>query len=463
MNRIKSKSAAALAAALALVLSAPAHAVSWSGNDGWEVHYSGFVNLFYNQLNFENPDGTNEEDSALLNEGLLPSFHTMKAKSPTVNGLTGTSQITFAVDTSTDKGVNLNKGEAGAACCSPGTDTLIDLREVFFNVEGGFGTFSVGRTLALFQRQAILKDITLFGVGGMADPDANGTGLGRIGAGYVYPDFRARFLWQSNEVNGFQASLGVFQPRETGSAALNSSTTTTTSTNVNLLTSPQNLAITGTAGSDPITVTGATINQITTTMTPVAGELETDIPMFQGEVTMNADMGGAAFNAWAGFLWQQAEVLGGVYDGEEFTSLGGNVGGQLSMAGLTMTASYYRGQGLGTLFMQQADSIGCIGGADAKQCSEAENHGGYGQVTYMIPHGGDSKTTLGVSWGYSETEVDKAANGWTKDQINKGYSGGVYHDVNSWLKLIVEYNNYEYRNLLTRDVQGASLGAFMFW
>ena len=46
-----------------------------------------------------------------------------------------------------------------------GTGSNIDMREVFFNVSGDFGTISVGRTLALFQRQAILKDLTLFGMG----------------------------------------------------------------------------------------------------------------------------------------------------------------------------------------------------------------------------------------------------------------------------------------------------------
>ena len=35
----------------------------------------------------------------------------------------------------------------------------IDMREVFFNVEGSFGTISAGRTLSLYQRQAILQDI----------------------------------------------------------------------------------------------------------------------------------------------------------------------------------------------------------------------------------------------------------------------------------------------------------------
>ena len=172
---------AAVLSTLALVgaLSMPTNAaVVLGGADGWEVSYGGFINLFYTQSDFEYMDGSSE-DSAHLNEGLLPSFHTMVVKTPEVNGLTGTGQITFAVDASNNKAGRLNKNKLFS------TDSNIDMREVFFNVSGDFGTISVGRTLALFQRQAILKDITLFGMGAMVGPDSSGTGLGRIGFGYV--------------------------------------------------------------------------------------------------------------------------------------------------------------------------------------------------------------------------------------------------------------------------------------
>ena len=459
----------------ASLLSVPAHAVSWSGSDGWEVHYTGFVNLFYNQLDFSPNDQGNgkDEDSSLLNEGLLPSFHTMKAKSPTVNGLTGTSQITFAIDTSTDKSVNLNKSGAGG-------DDLIDLREVFFNVEGSFGTISVGRTLALYQRQAILKDMTLFGVGGMADPDSNGTALGRIGAGYVYPDFRARFLWQSPDLHGFQVSLGVFQPRETynGQELVQTQTFRDADGNV----------ITGSLTRENLSVT-----------------TETDLPMFQGEMTFNLNQGGLEALFWGGFLYQESEVnIRGTATGsgqvsgtdttgsitltgnDDIHSFGWNVGTQMNFAGFGLTGSYYRGEGLGTLFFQPG-GVGCqgvtganitsrlerrtqgdrivVGGTTNLACGEATMHGGYLQGTYTFEHGGDSKTMLGVSWGYSSVDNEPFVHGTNADvtYTNQGYTGGVYHDVNSWLKVVGEYNTYEYEETLGQEVEGFSIGAFMFW
>src|SRR5690606_28962675 len=143
----KTKIAAAVGtAALAMTLGAPANAaISLGGDNGWEVTYGGFINLFYTQSDWDYGDGSNE-DSAHLNEGLLPAFHTFTVKSPTINGLSGTSKITFAPDSSVFKGEELIKFGAE-----------IDMREVFFNVEGSFGKISAGRTLALFQRQAILK------------------------------------------------------------------------------------------------------------------------------------------------------------------------------------------------------------------------------------------------------------------------------------------------------------------
>ena len=417
---------------LVSLLSAPAQAVTWSGSDGWEVQYNGFINLFYNQMEFEYNDGR-EESSAVLNEGLLPSFHTMKARSPTVNGLTGTSQITFAVDTSTDKGVNLNKSGEG--------DALIDLREVFFNVEGSFGTISVGRTLALYQRQSVLKDMTLFGVGGLAHPDSNGTALGRIGIGYVYPDFRARFLWQSPETHGFQTSLGVFQPREAFS-------------------------------------------------TPDGATIETDVPMFQGEMTYNnTDLANSGVNlsAWAGFIWQEATVEVPGIDAKpaitgtnaeaaaeaiaasslDVTTTGWNVGAEFGFRNFAVLGTYYNGKGLGTLFTQ--GGIGCSdpvqvrGGTNvAATCTETDNHGGYVQGTYTIPGSGESKTKLGLSWGYSGQEAEASID--FANERNRGYTMGVYHDVNSWLKVIAEYNDYDIEALAGQPkAVGFSLGAFMFW
>ena len=382
--------------ALAGVLSMPTNAaVVLGGADGWEVSYGGFINLFYTQSDF------GSEDSAHLQQGLLPSFHTMTVNTPEVNGLKGTGQITFAVDASAEKAGRLNK--AGLF----GTGPQIDMREVFFNVSGDFGTISVGRTLSLFQRQAILQDITLFGMGAMVGPDGGGTGLGRIGFGYVYPDFRTRFVYATPDMNGFQLSVGIFDPQEPGGLISN------------------------------------------------AGWMsETDTPQFQAEATFNSAFEGGSFSGWAGFLWQEQEIkaspAGGMGDVE---SVGWNIGATVSAQGFSMTGSYYDGEALGTLLFNSGGGLGF--GCDASTCEEADNDGFYVQASYTF----NGTTKIGGGYGESRQDAD-AINGKLESDL---WTVGVYHDVNSWLKVIAEYGNYSSDLLAQDDVDTFSIGGFLLW
>ena len=390
---------AAILSTLALVgaLSMPTNAaVVLGGADGWEVSYGGFINLFYTQSDF----GT--EDSAHLNEGLLPSFHTMVVKTPEVNGLTGTGQITFAVDSSAEKGSRLNKSGLF------GTTSNIDMREVFFNVAGDFGTISAGRTLALFGRQAILKDITLFGVGYLVGPDGGGTTLGRIGAGYVYPDFRTRFVYQTPDMNGFQLSVGIFDPQEPGGLIA------------------------------PATGWGS----------------ETDTPQFQAEATFNSAFEGGSFSGWAGFLWQEQEItaspMGGTGDVE---SVGWNVGASVAAQGFSMTGQYYDGEALGVILFSSGGGFGF--NCDAMGCSEADNDGFYVQAAYTF----NGTTKIGGGYGESSQSANSMNPGWESDL----WTVGVYHDVTSWLKVVAEYGNYSHDILGHDDVDTFSIGGFLLW
>jgi hypothetical protein len=382
--------AAISAAALAGAMSAPANAaIVLGGDNGWEVSYGGFINLFYTQSDFEFAGG-GSEDSSHLNEGLLPAFHTLTAKSPEIGGLKGTAQITFAPDSSGAKAKRLNKGGAE-----------IDMREVFFNVSGDFGTISAGRTLSLFQRQAILKDMTLFGMGALAGPDGGGTGLGRIGFGYVYPDFRTRFTYKTPDINGFNLEVGIFDPQETPDTAA-----------------------------------------------------ETDTPQFQAEATYTHGFEGGSFNLWFGLLWQEQEItasgLGGTGDVESF---GWNIGADLKFGGFNVVGSYYDGEALGSLLFTSANGDGFA--CNLTDCDEADNSGGYIQGSYTF----NGKTKVGVSWGYSDQD-DNAAGALDKD--NELWTVGVYHDVNSWLKVVAEYNEHN-SDTLGNEAESFSVGAFILW
>ena len=310
-----------------------------------------------------------------------------------------------------------------------GTTSNIDMREVFFNVSGDFGTISVGRTLALFQRQAILQDLTLFGMGVQLGPDGGGTGLGRIGFGYVYPDFRTRFVYQTPDMNGFQLSVGIFDPQEPGGGV-------------------------GTEAS------------------------ETDTPQFQAEATFNSAFEGGSFNAWAGFLWQEQEIIPmaavpGMDDdpmtlmvfegappvaakgGGDIESVGWNVGATVSASGFSMTGSYYDGEALGPLLFNRGGGLGF--GCNATGCKEANNDGFYVQSSYTF------NGTTKIGGGYGESTQDGDAMYGIADVQSELWTVGVYHDVNSWLKVIAEYGNYESTLLGYKDVDIFSIGGFLLW
>ncbi|HEX9805420.1 MAG TPA: porin [Alteraurantiacibacter sp.] len=422
------KFAAALGTAtLTAALCAPANAaIVLGGDNGWEVSYGGFVNLFYTQTDFEFSDGTSE-DSSHLNEGLLPAFHTLTAKSPEIGGLKGTAQITFAPDSSSNKNGRLNKGGTF------GTGDPIDMREVFFNVSGDFGTISAGRTLALFQRQAILKDMTLFGMGALAGPDGGGTGLGRIGFGYVYPDFRTRFAYKTPDINGFNLELGIFDPQE------------------------------------PL---GANI-------------AETDTPQFQMEGTYTHAFENGSFNIWLGLLWQEMEValpgIAAVPAGfaidqttglvvatpavaaipgasGDIDSFGWNIGADIKFGGFNVVGSYYSGEALGAVLFNLGggDGFSCVQTAAIQDCDEADNDGYYIQGSYTF----NGETKVGLSYGRSLQDDNSAG----APQVDSSlWTVGVYHDINSWLKVMAEYNHHESDFFGVDEADNFSIGGFMLW
>ena len=373
----KTKLAAAI---LAASVAAPASAVSWSAGD-WEVSYSGFINSF---ANYANDGATGGDDNFHLSEGLLPAFHTMKATSPATGGLTGTAQITFAPHTTTSKTVDQQSSNNGT----------IDVREVFFNVDGSFGTVSVGRTLALFQRQSILNDMTLFGVGAFSTQEGGGTTLGRIGYGYVYGDFRNRFAWKSPDMNGFAIEVGIFDPNEVNFTA------------------------------------------------------ETDTPQFQTELTYNTSFEGGSLNLWASGLYQEMTLDAG----GDVTAQGLSFGGKVAAGGLSVVATMYTGEAIGVFRTIQDASATNAFQCTGASCTEAENDGYYLQGMYNF--GG--ATTLGVSYGESMQDADSAGNSSNAHQLT---TIGVYHDVNSWLKVVGEYNAQN--GHLKQDT--ISLGGFIFW
>ena len=95
------------------------------------------------------------------------------------------------------------------------------MRQVYLTAGGTWGQILAGREIGLYQRNNILNDMTLFGVGasgggGFNAVGSGGTTLGRIGFGYVYPNFVAQMTYSSPSTSPAQISIGLFDPSAIG-------------------------------------------------------------------------------------------------------------------------------------------------------------------------------------------------------------------------------------------------------
>lgn len=436
----KTKLASAVGvAAVSLGLSTAASAVVVVGGDnGWEVSFDGNINAFYvigdydagwSNLGLNGTARTagaagqlagDDIDVSRVTSGYLPAFFSFNVKSPTVNGLTATGRFSFAPAIQNANQKNQILG-AGGDLFGKSVSTIqgsgIDMREVVVNVEGDFGTFSFGRTLSIFGRQAILKDQTLFGVG-VSNVTAGTVTAGRIGRGYTYPNFNARFSYKTPNINGLQAEVGLYDPSQEQTAA---------------------------AGSGLLN--------------------ETDTPRFEGEISYTTTFDAGSFQIWMDGLWQDIEssLTGATQD---VTVTGFGAGADLKLGPWNVLGYYYTGEGLGR-------SLQFVGGtrcnAGGTTCQEADADGYYVQGSYTF----NGKTKVAGSYGEStEDGFDANVNaglGGTPDADLSMWTVGVYHDVNSWMRLIAEYSNaeneFEGGGLpdATSESDTFSLGTFLFW
>ena len=194
---------------------ANAQALTMQMSNGWTFGFAGNVNIF---AQYQSQSKSGELDINPLSPGfnapgglvgvggkgfyygtgLLPAFATFTAKGKEGN---------------TDLGVQF--GFAPEVQCGGGNHDCfgaqIDMRQVFMTVGGSWGSIVAGKELGVYQRQNILNDQTLFGVGG-GGIAPSGTTLGRIGFGYIYPNFVAQMTYNTPAGRPGSLSIGLMDP-----------------------------------------------------------------------------------------------------------------------------------------------------------------------------------------------------------------------------------------------------------
>src|SRR6184192_4847608 len=202
------KRLALLLVAVALLLPAAANAqLTMQMSNGWSFSFAGNVNAFWVFSKVNNSGPANSS----VRTGLLPAFATFEAKGKEA-GMNLGVHFGFAPQINNGGGVHDNFGNGTQA------GAQIDMRQLYLTVGGQWGQILAGRELGLFSRQNILNDMTLFGVGAVGiggtgtGAQGGGTTLGRIGYGYLYPNFDAQLTYSTRGGQPAQFSIGAFQP-----------------------------------------------------------------------------------------------------------------------------------------------------------------------------------------------------------------------------------------------------------
>jgi hypothetical protein len=341
--------------------------LSMQMGNGWNATFAGNVNAFWVYGN----GGDSYSDVNGIGTGLLPAFFTFDAKGKEGETNLGV-HIGFAPQVSSGNNVASFFGSQAAGA-------QIDMRQVYATVGGDWGQILFGKELGVFQRQNLLTDITLFGVG--PNGLGRGTGLGRIGYGYLYTDFRGQFTYSTPAGKTSQFTFGVFEPISFG---------------------PYDYGST---------------------------------PRFEAEMVISPKFGEASNLT---FFASGALQSGKDQDADESkTALGVSGGAKLTFSGLEVMGSGFFASGMGTVFMGDSylgDGIvdqGVLGNGDLQ-----DSYGFIVQAQYTLP---SKKFSLGGSYGMNKSsDVDTAGNDVSQESFT---FIGTYHWTKS-LRVVAEFTNY---------------------
>jgi predicted porin len=385
----------------------------------WDVQITGNINGFLTSTECDPGAGpvagglacgSNGVDRDLGNvrTGLLPAFFSFHGTQEAEN-LTTEVMIGFqpGIDGGNQGGITGSPLDGGLGLNSE------NLRQVFVQFGSDWGKIKVGRDLGLFGSDAILSDMTLFGVGTVSDLTSGGgnTSLGRIGVGYVYADWKGQIQYSSPSWSGFSFNLAVVDPW-------------------------------GLVNLSGLSLDAGSFAQ------------QGDTYGFEGKVGYEwegPEEGDFNGKAWASFFTQALDST--AFGSEDAT--GFDVGARVGLAGFEVVAYYYTGEGLGTtaFLFDAMDAAG----------NTRDSDGGYLQVTYALPGPG---TKLGVSYG--ESNLDRGPADPVNSPLletNESLIFGVYHPLTESLNLVLEYTATEStaHNGNKAEENSIAIGAIIFY
>jgi|NOAtaT_6_FD_contig_123_73826_length_1492_multi_10_palindrome_1 predicted porin len=411
----------AVAGAVLAMSASAAHAGIVIPAGDWTLDVNGNVNAFANWTKADHAatitggvavakDKAGEDTTQGINTGLLPAWLGFTGKTRQND-----TDVEFTISIQPNASNNGSTGDGAAV----GSNTLFRQSYVSFG-DKSWGSIKLGKDIGIFASDAILNDMTLLGVGGLAGNSGASTTFGGIGTGYIYAAWKGQIAYTTPNMNGFQATVGITNPNQ--------------GLTRNILTVDGNTGL-----------NGAHLYQDRFGM-----EGKASYSFAAEALTGKIWVGGASYKVKGETNSAAASALGTVH---EYTADVADIGVNLNAGNAGLTAYYYRGDGVGTTIL--------LGNGFSTAHGKRSSDGGYLQGTYVLP----TKTKLGVAYGKSN--LDRAAGESASDlvEFNERYTVGLYHPLTKHLNLVAEYNDIESRShagAINKNTTG-SLGAILFF
>lgn len=406
------KFAVATALSLGLMVGTAQAAFVVGGENGWQLSTDGIVDVFATyQTAGTAPDAATHGGVNLLGDGtgaaqqhfsvqvgLLPSVVGLNIKAPTTNGVDSTVRIGIYPSIQ-----NSSTGDLNRFSVNPN----IDFREMYYTAKGRYGELLAGRALNLYQGKSILTDMTLLTAGTVPAPGTSTT-LGHIAYGYLYTNFGPQLRYTTPDMSGVKVAVSVNEPYQVSS---------------------------------------------------VAGD-KTPTPRFETEISYATVLGsGTSVQAWGSALYQSATMEGAASVGHHVHSVGGSLGGQVGINGLTITGSGYYGEGLGMISCQD----GTFGGGTDSLGEERTHFGFLGQATYQLT----PEWKIGANYGQTrqnQTDTDKTS-GVAQMKIQESAVAMVVYNLNKFTQFIAEYSYAQntWQDNATQHSQNVNVGTMFYW
>jgi hypothetical protein len=372
--------------------------------------------------------------SSNITTGLLPNFLSVGG-STRQNDLDVAFVISIQPGSSTTGAVGVQEGG-------------INNRQAFLTFgDKSWGSIKVGKDLGIFAADAILSDMTLLGVGAPTSA-GNNTTLGRIGAGYLYADWKAQIAYTTPNFNGFQATAGLTQ--NWGAARSGTGVKVAASTP----------ATTASLSASSITVTMGTTSAAT--YYSAASSARSSQTAYEGKASYSFAANDVSGKVWVSGIANRVNDLGAGVTVEDNVAYAGDIGANVNVAGFGLTGYYYGGRGIGT--------TGQMWDGYATNGKSRDSDGGYVQATYALP----TKTKIGASWGISKldlasgessTRADAALSSGALVKENEMWTIGAYHPLTKHLNIVAEYSHLNSENHAGQENKNktGSLGAILFF